>query len=247
MKQRLQKVIAQSGLTSRRKAEELIAAGKVKVNGQKVTEMGFLVGPEDAIMVNGKPLGIENKVYLVINKPKQVISAVSDDRDRKVVTDLIKIPERVYPVGRLDYDTTGLLILTNDGDFANQLIHPRYHLPKTYYVKIKGKLSPEAIKKLSLGLKTKHETYQKALVSDVRTDYRKNTTHFDLTIYEGKNRQIRLMMEFLGYDVMALSRMSIGPLSLGNLRSGQYRTLTIHEIKLLRQASEKGMVNEKDR
>lgn len=239
MKQRLQKVIAQSGLTSRRKAETLIASGKVSVNGQTVTEMGILVDEGDRILVNEQPLTQEKKVYFMINKPKQVLSSVSDDRGRRVVTDLIPINERVFPVGRLDYNTTGLLILTNDGDFANKIIHPRFQLPKQYHVKIKGELSANDINQLRKGLKTKTEKYQGVDIEKVKFEPKKRVTHFDMTIYEGKNRQIRRMMEHLGHDVMALKRLSIGPLELGTLPSGKYRELKNHEIKLLNIASEK--------
>ncbi|NLC06079.1 MAG: rRNA pseudouridine synthase [Erysipelothrix sp.] len=236
MKERLQKRIAHSGITSRRKAEELIKAGKVSVNGQKVIEMGYLVDDMDVIKVNGKLIDVEKKVYYMLNKPRQVLSSVSDDRGRKVVTDLIKVKERIYPVGRLDYETTGLIILTNDGEFANRMIHPRYHLPKMYHVKIEGILTNDDINRLSKGLTTKEERYQRAIVENVRRDKKKKVTHFDMTIFEGKNRQIRLMMEFLGYDVLALSRLSIGPLTLDKLPSGKYRALTNHEIKLLNKA-----------
>lgn len=236
MNERLQKRIAHSGITSRRKAEELIKAGKVSVNGQKVIEMGYLVDDMDVIKVNGKLIDVEKKVYYMLNKPRQVLSSVSDDRGRKVVTDLIKVKERIYPVGRLDYETTGLIILTNDGEFANRMIHPRYHLPKMYHVKIEGILTNDDINRLSKGLTTKEERYQRAIVENVRRDKKKRVTHFDMTIFEGKNRQIRLMMEFLGYDVLALSRLSIGPLTLDKLPSGKYRALTNHEIKLLNKA-----------
>lgn len=246
MKQRLQKVIAHSGITSRRKAEQLIAQGKVSVNGQIVTEMGTLVGQDDAIKVNGKAITKENKVYFMINKPRQYLSSVSDDRGRRVVTELIDSSERIYPVGRLDYYTTGLLILTNDGDFANNLIHPRYHLPKLYHVKISGLLSKQDINKLFEGLKTNEEKYQKAIVEDDKYDKTRNVTHFKMTIFEGKNRQIRKMMEHLGHEVLALSRLAIGPLSLGNLQAGQYRQLTPHEIKRLKIASEKGISDGKN-
>lgn len=237
MSERLHKAIAKSGITSRRKAEELIKAGKVLVNGKRITEMGFLVSPNDTITVNGKVAEKEQKVYYLLNKPKQVLSSVSDDRGRRVVTDLIPEKSRIYPVGRLDYDTTGLIILTNDGDFANKLIHPRHHLPKTYHVKVKGLLNEDSVKLIRSGLKTKDELYQPALVSDVKPDRAKFVTHFTLTIYEGKNRQIRLMMEYLGHEVLALSRLSLGPLKLDNLRSGEYRELKPHEVKLLLKAS----------
>ena len=165
-KVRLQKYMADAGVASRRKSEELIAKGHVKVNGKLITEMGVKVDNHDRIEVDGVPMEEEKKRYILMYKPRGVISAVSDDKDRKVVTDLLEddVRERVYPIGRLDYDTSGLLLLTNDGEFANHLMHPRYHVDKTYIAKVEGILTTEEIRKLENGIKLKGYTTAKAKV-----------------------------------------------------------------------------------
>lgn len=233
MTQRLQKVLAQAGVASRRKAEELIASGKVKVNGKVVTEMGIQVSPEDSIQVNNKSIKLESKTVYMINKPMGVLSASSDDRDRKVIVDYINDKRRLFPVGRLDYNTTGLLLITNDGDFAQKIIHPSSNISKEYHVKIRGTLTPKNIELLENGLRTKETTYAPVKIKNVAIDSEKKITHFDITLYEGKNRQIRKMMEHLHHDVLKLNRFRIGPINLGNLGSGQYRLLTQEEISRL--------------
>lgn len=174
-KVRLQKFMADAGVASRRKSEEMIAAGHVKVNNKVVTEMGVKVDNHDKIEVDGMPLQEEKKRYILMYKPRGVISAVKDDKDRKVVTDLLEedVQERVYPIGRLDYDTSGLLLLTNDGEFANHLMHPRYHVDKTYVAKIEGILATEEIKKLENGIKLKGYTTSKAKVKVMSKDKKK--------------------------------------------------------------------------
>lgn len=233
MSERLQKVIAQAGIASRRKAEELITSGKVKVNGIIVTELGTRVSSSDSIQVNNKTIKQETKVVYMINKPKGVISASSDDRGRRVVVDLINDARRLFPVGRLDYNTTGLLLVTNDGEFSQLMIHPSFNMPKEYHVKIRGQLTNQSIDLLRKGLRTKEEYYHPVEISSVRIDRVKNITHFDIVLYEGKNRQIRKMMEHLKHDVLALNRFRIGPLHLGTLPSGQYRRLNDQEILTL--------------
>lgn len=233
MKQRLQKVMAQAGIASRRKAEEMILNNEVKVNGKIVNELGTQVDENDTILVNNKPIKFESKVVYMINKPTSVLSASSDDRDRKVVVDLIKDHRRLYPVGRLDYHSTGLLLVTNDGKFSQQIIHPSSQVSKEYHVKIRGTLTKRDIELCENGLKTKEEQYRPVKINNVRIDAEKKVTHFVMTLYEGKNRQIRKMMEYLHHDVLKLHRFRLGPLQLGNLASGTYRLLNEEEIKRL--------------
>lgn len=239
MSQRLQKVIAQAGIASRRKAEELITTGKVKVNGIVVTELGTKVSVDDVVQVNNKSLRKESKVVYMINKPMAVLSASSDDRDRRVVVDLINDTRRLFPVGRLDYNTTGLLLVTNDGDFSQLMIHPSSNIPKEYHVKIRGQLTTRSIELMKKGLRTKEENYAPVEISKVRIDKEKKITHFDIVLFEGKNRQIKKMMEHLNHDVLALNRFRIGPLHLGTMAIGKYRKLSTEEISILERYAER--------
>ncbi|WP_294730914.1 pseudouridine synthase [uncultured Faecalibaculum sp.] len=237
--ERLQKVIAQAGVCSRRKAEALIARGRVRVNGKVVTEPGTKVSGSDAIEVNGKVLDKEDKVYYLMNKPKGTICSVSDDKERKTVLDYLPKDKRIYPVGRLDFDTSGILLLTNDGEFTNRMIHPRYHVPKTYTINLQGMLTPEDIQRLKTGLKTRDESYQPAKVRILQKDYTRDRMILELTISEGKNHQVKNMMEALGHEVRKLNRKSFGPLSAEGMKPGEYRVLKRHEIReLLRLAAE---------
>ena len=205
--ERLQKVIAHAGITSRRKAEELIIEGKVKVNGQVVTQVGTKVSPSDKIEVEGVPLEREEKVYYLFYKPRGVISAVSDDKGRTVITDYFQdIKERVYPVGRLDYDTSGLLVVTNDGDFANLLMHPRYEIDKTYIAKIEGIPTKLELRKLEKGIKLEDGMTAPAKAKLISLDKRKQKSIVELTIHEGRNRQVRRMFEAIGFPVQKLRR-----------------------------------------
>lgn len=238
--ERLQKVIAKAGICSRRKAEELILEGKVYVNGEKCTTLGTKVSGNDDIEVNGKLLEIEDKVYYVINKPKGCICSSSDDRDRKTVLDFLNIDQRVYTVGRLDYDTSGVLLLTNDGDFCNQMIHPRFHLPKTYLVNLQGILTDEDVKLLRKGLETNIDSYQPAKVRIISKDLTRERTQFELTIMEGKNHQVKNMMEALGHQVRKLHRVRFGMIEVSDLKPGEYRRLKPFEIKQLKQAAIEG-------
>ncbi len=244
-RERLQKVIAKAGITSRRKAEQLIVEGKVKVNGQVVTELGTTVTNKDIVLVNDKPIEKQELVYFLLNKPRKYVCTVEDEHDRAKIVDLIDCKERIFPVGRLDYDSTGLIILTNDGDFDNLLTHPKYHLAKTYDVTIKGVLTKEdmqAIRKgviLDDGIKTLPAT-----VRMINYDLQGQRCSFELTIYEGRNRQIRRMMEALGYEVSKLHRKSFGCVKDDNLASGCYRRLRPHEIKTLKQMALEGVNKE---
>jgi 23S rRNA pseudouridine2605 synthase len=230
--ERLQKVIAASGVTSRRKAEKLIEEGKVKVNNKVVTELGTKVGPDDKIEVAGIQLEKEQPVYYLFYKPRGVISSVKDDKGRKVVTDFFpEIAERIYPIGRLDYDTSGILLLTNDGEFANMVMHPKHGVEKVYVTKIKGIPSKMELSKLKKGVKDKNDILKVTKHSVLSTDKKKNTAILELTLREGKNRHVRRMMEQLGYPVLKLKRERYGMLTLDGLRVGEYRKLTPKEVK----------------
>lgn len=233
--ERLQKVIAHAGLASRRKAEQLITEGKVKVNGKVVKELGIKVGPHDRVEVEGVPMEKEEPVYFLLYKPRGVISAVKDDKGRKVVTDFFpEIKERIYPVGRLDYDTSGLLLLTNDGEFANTLMHPKHELDKVYVAKVKGLPLRETLKKLEKGIVLEDGKTAPARTKLISTDKGKQTSIVEITIHEGKNRQIRRMFEAIGHPVIKLKRERYGMLTLHGLSAGDSRELTPHEVKQLR-------------
>ncbi|GEO77781.1 pseudouridylate synthase, 16SrRNA-specific [Companilactobacillus mindensis DSM 14500] len=236
-KVRLQKFMADAGVASRRKSEELIAKGHVKVNNKVVTEMGVKVDHSDKIEVDGMPLETEKKRYILMYKPRGVISAVTDNKDRKVVTDLLEddVRERVYPIGRLDYDTSGLLLLTNDGEFANHLMHPRYHVDKSYVAKIEGVLTTEEIKHLEKGIKLKGYTSARAKVTVMSKDKKKHTSLVRIIIHEGHNHQVKNMFDAVGHKVEKLSRERYDFLTLEGLVSGQYRDLTRQEVAELKK------------
>lgn len=235
-KERLQKVIAQSGLTSRRKAERLILEGRVKVNGELVTELGVKVSPKDEITVDGIPLEREKKVYYLLYKPRGYISAVTDDRGRKTVIDLMpEVEERIYPVGRLDYDSSGLLLLTNDGDFAYKLMHPKFHVSKEYIVKIDGIIPMEKRDLLLEGVKDDGELLKVSKYKVKRVDRKKRTMLLEVTLHEGKNRHIRRLFEALGHPVLKLKREKYAFLTLDHLQPGEYRPLKPKEVHNLLQ------------
>ncbi|AVQ33130.1 rRNA pseudouridine synthase [Staphylococcus muscae] len=237
--ERLQKRIANSGYTSRRKAETLIQEGKVQVNGKTVTELGTKVRPSDEVSVEGVPLELEDKLYILFYKPTQVITSVSDDRGRKVVTDYFDdLETRIYPVGRLDYDTSGLLLLTNDGEFTNLMTHPKYKIPKTYIAKIEGYILREQVKELEKGIVLEDGKTQPAQVKVKKQNKEKNTSLVEITITEGRNRQVRRMFEHFGFKVNKLSRITFGPLTLKGLGAGEGRVLSPHEVKTLRQLAQ---------
>ena len=238
--ERLQKVIAHAGFASRRKAEQLILDGQVRVNGKIVNELGFKVSSADQVEVNGIPVEREEPVYYLFYKPRGVISSVKDDKDRKVVTDFLpEIKQRVYPVGRLDYDTSGLLLLTNDGEFANLLMHPRNEIDKTYVAKIKGIPSREKIRSLERGVMLEDGKTSPAKVKVISIDKKKQTAIIELTIHEGRNRQVRRMFEAVGHPVTKLKRERYGFLTLKGLNVGDMRELSPHEVKQLRVLAEK--------
>ncbi|MFI3283963.1 MAG: pseudouridine synthase [Erysipelotrichaceae bacterium] len=235
--ERLQKVIAKAGIASRRKAEELITQGRVSVNGEVITELGYKVDIKEAIRVDGKMIKLEEKVYYVMNKPKHILSSTQDDRDRKTCTELVDTKCRIFPVGRLDFDTTGLLLLTNDGDFSNLIIHPRYHLPKVYEVTIDGILETEMIKALEKGIMLEDGMTKPCKIRVKHKDFDKQLTAFDMTLREGRNRQIKRMMEFYKFNVTRLHRKQLGTLTITDLKPGEYRKLKGQEIKTLKELS----------
>lgn len=234
--ERLQKVIAQSGLTSRRKAEELIVQGKVKVNNKVVTTLGYKVSIDDEISVNDIPIEKEKHVYYLLYKPRGYISAVSDDRNRKTVIELFEgVNERIYPIGRLDYHSSGLLLLTNDGDFAHKLMHPKYSIKKTYIVKIDGIPEKETMKNILKGVRDGKDILKVSHYKVRKVDKRKKTMIVEVTLHEGKNRHIRRMFDRLGYPVIKLRRESYGFLTLEKLQPGDYRKLTKQEVDKMKQ------------
>jgi 23S rRNA pseudouridine2605 synthase len=244
--ERLQKVIAHAGVASRRKAEQLILEGKVKVNGKVVKELGVKVGPQDKVEVNGIPLEREEPVYYLLYKPRGVISSVKDDKGRKVVTDFLKeVDKRIYPVGRLDYDTSGLLLLTNDGEFANLLMHPRYEIEKVYIAKVKGIPAREKLKQLERGIELEDGMTAPAKVKMLSLDKRKKTAIIELRIHEGRNRQVRRMFEAIGHEVLKLKRERYAFLDLKGLNPGEYRELSPHEVKQLRALALSGSIHSK--
>ena len=236
--ERLQKVIAQSGICSRRKAEELILAGKVKVNNQTIHTLGTKVSPSDTISVDGQKIAKDEKVYYVLNKPKGCVTTVKDDKDRRTVMDYVPSSVRIFPVGRLDYDTSGVLLLTNDGEFANMMTHPRYHLPKTYQVNLQGMLTEEDVRKLRKGFSWKGETFAPAKVFIKNKDYARDRMLVDLTIYEGHNHQVKKMMDALGHQVRRLNRSTFGIINVDHPKPGEVRKLKAIEVRKLKMMSE---------
>jgi len=234
--QRLQKVMAHAGVASRRQCEKIISAGRVTVNGEVVRELGTRVDPEkDCIEIDGEPISREEKVYLIVNKPANYITSVSDPRGRPVVMDLISdIGKRIYPVGRLDFDSEGLLLLTNDGNLAHKLTHPRWGVEKEYIVVVDGNPRDDELEQLARGMELQDGLTVPARVSELTR--RKGESTVSITIHEGRNRQVRRMFGTLGYQVRSLRRVRFGPLSLGNLPAGKWRYCTRQEVALLRDA-----------
>ncbi|MCL0077879.1 rRNA pseudouridine synthase [Peptococcaceae bacterium] len=232
--ERLQKFLAHAGIASRRMCENIIKSGRVKVNGKTVCEPGFKIDPQnDKVQADGQYVKHKQKnIYLILNKPRGYVSTVKDERGRKTVLDLVKhIDERVYPVGRLDYRSEGLLILTNDGDLTYLLTHPKNKIPKTYRVRVRGVPSMDKLEKLASGVELEDGRTSPAKISLI--DILKGNALLEITITEGKNRQIRKMCEHVGHPVLRLVRTRIGPLELRKLPSGKVRELTQKELKML--------------
>ena len=221
--------MAHAGIASRRKSEEIIGQGRVTVNGEVVKELGTKVSANDTITVDGVPIQREQKVYILLNKPRETISTVDDDKNRETVVELIEgIEERIYPVGRLDWDTTGALLLTNDGELSFKLTHPSFEFPKTYVVKAKGHMQKKDGARLAKGIKLDGVMTAPAKVSILSYDRPSNTTMARITLHEGKNHQVKNMFQEIGYPVDKLTREKFGFLTTDGLQSGEWRFLTPH-------------------
>lgn len=237
---RIQKYIARAGIASRRKAEEMILDGLVKVNGETLTELGYIVEESDVVEVSGETIcGAQKKVYYMMYKPDGYVTTVKDQFDRPCVMDLIgdEVKERIYPAGRLDYHTEGLLILSNDGDFVNAITHPKHKIEKKYLAVINGKLKEESIEKLERGVLVdkKKTAPAKVFLSEIFKD----KCLVEITICEGRNRQVRKMFEAVGHHVIELKRVQIGPIELGTLKPGRIRKLNPNEVEALLRAAGK--------
>lgn len=231
---RLVKWLAQAGVASRRKVEELIAAGEVTVDGETVTNPATDVSEVAVIAVAGKPVEVERRETYLLHKPVGVVSTAKDTHGRQTVTDLVPSDVRLYPVGRLDADSSGLILLTNDGELANRLTHPRYEVPKTYRVKVRGRITDAAVRRLEKSVQLEDGPTAPA---EVRVRERGAASEFDITIHEGRNRQVRRMGEVVGFPVTKLVRIKFGPLGLEDLKPGISRKLTAAELDALRNAS----------
>ena len=230
---RLQKYIAKSGVASRRKAEELILEGKIQVNGKTITELGTKVNPEkDIVTYNRRKLKTEEEfVYILLNKPIGYVTTVKDQFGRDSVLDLVKIKEHLVPVGRLDMYTSGALILTNDGDFVYKVTHPKHEIEKTYTVTIKGIVKNEEVEMLRKGVKIEDYTTKPAKAKILKTDEEKNISRLEITIHEGKNRQVRKMCETVGHKVLALHRSKIAGIGVKDIPLGKWRFMKEKEIR----------------
>ena len=237
MEQRLNRILSLAGVASRRKADEFIKNGRVILNGQMIFELGTkAVWGKDSIKLDGKEIpGPSDRIYIMLNKPFGYITSLSDPEGRPVVTDLIKdIPQRLYPVGRLDFDSIGLLLMTNDGDFSYRLTHPKYHAPKTYKVTVEGKVSEETLRRLANGIELDDGFSGKSKSGIIKQTGSRSVIR--LTVNQGRNRLVRRMVEAVGCQVIQLMRTGFGGLEIGNLKIGKYRYLTAEEIVELKHS-----------
>lgn len=244
MEERLQKYIARCGVASRRKGEELILSGQIKVNGNVITELGTKVNVDTDIVEYGNKVikPEEEKIYIMLNKPEGYITSVSDEKGRKTVLDLIDVNERIYPIGRLDYDSSGLLLLTNDGDIYNKIIHPRVAIDKKYIAVCEGKFTEKEIEKFKNGVDIGGYVTSSAnieIIDEEKVTIKKTGENIirstvEITIHEGKNRQIRRMCSSLNHNVLKLKRVSVGNIKLGNLKKGNWRLLTQEEVNYIK-------------
>lgn len=235
MEERLQKYLANQGIAARRKCEEFILDGRVKVNGKVVTELGTKINPEiDKIEFDGKEVEkVEKKVYILLNKPIGYVTTAKDQFDRPTVLDLVKVKEKVLPVGRLDMYTSGAIILTNDGEFINKVTHPKNEIEKTYTVTVKGIVTDEDVEKLRNGVQIENYTSGKAKVKILRIDEEKKISRLAITIHEGKNREVRKMCEAIDKKVLALHRRSVAGLDVKNMQIGTWRYLNSREVEAI--------------
>lgn len=235
MEERLQKFMARCGVASRRKCEELITSGKVTVNGIIVNELGAKVDSSiDIVTLEGKKIEPEEqKVYIALNKPVGIVSTVKDEHNRKTILDIVKVNERIYPIGRLDYDSSGLILLTNDGEVYNNVIHPRENINKVYRATLKGVPSIEEIEKFQSGVDIGDYTTAPAEFKILKVY--KTCCDAEVIIHEGKNRQIRRMCEKINHPVLALERIAVGEIALGSLKTGEWRHLTEEEVAYLKK------------
>ncbi|GAB6137692.1 pseudouridine synthase [Halanaerobaculum tunisiense] len=242
--ERLHKVMAQAGIASRRKSEDIIAQGRVEVNGEVVTELGAQVDPtQDQIKVDGKELTEEDPVYILLNKPQEVITTVDDPQGRKTVVDIVDVPERVYPVGRLDYDTEGLLLLTNDGAVTYALTHPSHQVDKKYIATVEGAPDEDAIEKLESGVKLS-DGWTAPAEAELVVEMGSRSI-LSLEVHEGRKHQVKRMCKEVGHPVLELKRIKVGPLTLGEeLKPGDYRELTAEEIDQLQEIVKQVKQNE---
>ena len=238
--ERLQKYLSSCGVASRRKSEELILKGHVRVNDEIVSELGFKISEKDKVYVDDVLIKRSDKLYYLLYKPEKVICSVHDEKGRTTVIDLIDTEEKIFPVGRLDYDTSGLLLLTNDGELSNKLTHPSGHVPKTYSVKAEGIVTMDELRQLEKGIILDGVKTKKARAKIVRTDKKNNKTYIELTITEGRNHQVKNMFDYINHRVLKLKRISYSFLNLSGLSIGEYRTLSIKEVRQLY-----GIVNKK--
>ncbi len=232
---RLQKYMAKCGVASRRKSEEIILEGRVKVNGVIVKKLGTIIDPsKDVVEVDNKVINVEeNKIYIMLNKPEGYVTTVRDKYSEKIVLDLIDgINERIYPVGRLDAETTGLLLITNDGDLAYKITHPSYQIPKKYIALVEGIPNNKKLHKFRRGLKIDGRITAEAYIKILKKY--KDTSLLEISIHEGRNRQVRKMCQYIGHPVIKLKRVAIGELELGKLEVGKWRYLTSKEVKYLK-------------
>lgn len=240
MEERLQKYMARCGIASRRKCEEIILEGKIKVNGTVITEVGTKIDPEkDIVEYNNNIIKVEEKkVYIMLNKPEGYITSVKDEKGRKTVLDIVNVEERIYPIGRLDYDSSGLLILTNDGSIYNNIIHPRVSIKKNYIAVCRGKFTENDLKRFKKGIDiggyVTAEADIEVISEEKRFNKKKNCDEIlstvEISIHEGKNRQIRRMCKALNHEVISLKRIEIGEIKLGYLKPGSFRELTKDEL-----------------
>lgn len=231
--ERLQKYLSSCGVASRRKSEELITSGKVSVNGQIVKELGFKVTDKDEVLVEGKQVLKSEKEYYLLYKPEKTICSVKDEKGRVTVVDLIDTKEKIFPVGRLDYDTSGLLLLTNDGEITNKLTHPKGNIEKVYYVKVSGIITSKHLRALEEGIVLDGVKTKKARAKLKKLDKKNNKSYVELTITEGRNHQVKNMFAALGFKVLKLKRTHYAFFDLEGLSIGEYRTLSVKEIKQL--------------